>query len=179
VDEWHYTGFWIGNWIYRPEIGFIDHLYTQLGTESNYSATANLHNSQITTASANPFPACYVFTGLSQATASNNGETSATALKCFLNGVSLPTVSFLHRFPYRTDLVAPMSSLYLLGMAHVDNTVHFRMLTISTGTFLPKRSLAATIYSCLLRIWCLATDVISLSVSRPLPRNECSFRAVC
>jgi hypothetical protein len=31
-------------------IGFIDHLYTQLGTTSNYSAIANLHTSQITTA---------------------------------------------------------------------------------------------------------------------------------
>jgi hypothetical protein len=32
------------------DVGFTDHLYTRLGTTSNYSATANLHNSQITTA---------------------------------------------------------------------------------------------------------------------------------
>jgi hypothetical protein len=38
--------------------GFTDHLYTRLGTTSNYSATANLHNSQITTASAKPLPPC-------------------------------------------------------------------------------------------------------------------------
>jgi hypothetical protein len=31
-------GVWIGEWI--------DHLYTQLETTSNYSAIANLHNSQ-------------------------------------------------------------------------------------------------------------------------------------
>jgi hypothetical protein len=31
--------------------------YTQLGTTTNYIATANLHNSQITTALAKPFPA--------------------------------------------------------------------------------------------------------------------------
>jgi hypothetical protein len=35
--------------------GFIDHLYTRLGTISNYSATVNLHNLQITTAPANLF----------------------------------------------------------------------------------------------------------------------------
>jgi hypothetical protein len=29
--------------------GFIDHLHTQLGTTTNYSAIANPHNSQITT----------------------------------------------------------------------------------------------------------------------------------
>jgi hypothetical protein len=34
--------------------GFINHLYTQIGTTSNYSATANLHTS-ITTAPAKPF----------------------------------------------------------------------------------------------------------------------------
>jgi hypothetical protein len=52
------------------DIGFIDHLYTRLGTTSNYSATANLHNSQITSAPAKPFPACCVFTSRSLVTAS-------------------------------------------------------------------------------------------------------------
>jgi hypothetical protein len=35
--------------------GFIDHIYTPLGTTSNYSGIANLHNSQINTAPAKPF----------------------------------------------------------------------------------------------------------------------------
>jgi hypothetical protein len=35
--------------------GLIDHLYTQLGTTSNYNATANLPNSQNTTAPAKLF----------------------------------------------------------------------------------------------------------------------------
>jgi hypothetical protein len=35
--------------------GFIDHLDTRLETTSNYSATADLHNPQITTAPAKPF----------------------------------------------------------------------------------------------------------------------------
>jgi hypothetical protein len=39
---------WIGELI-------IDHLYTPLGTTSNYSAIANLHTLQITIALAKPF----------------------------------------------------------------------------------------------------------------------------
>jgi streptolysin S family bacteriocin protoxin len=57
---------------------FIDHLYTRLGITSNYSATANLHNSQITTAPAKPFSACCVFTSRSLAMASNSGDSSAS-----------------------------------------------------------------------------------------------------
>jgi hypothetical protein len=52
---WLQTGYGLVN-------GFTDHLYTQLVTTSNYSATGNLHNSQITTAPAKPFPDCCVFT---------------------------------------------------------------------------------------------------------------------
>jgi hypothetical protein len=37
--------------------GFIDHLYTQLGTISNYRSLADLHTLQITTTHAKPFPA--------------------------------------------------------------------------------------------------------------------------
>jgi hypothetical protein len=53
------------------------------------------------------------------------------------------------------------------------------VVTVAAGTYLPSRSLGSTVYSCLLRICCLATDVISLSLSRPLFRNEWCFRAVC
>jgi hypothetical protein len=45
---------------------------------SNYSATGNLHNLQITTAPDKQFPACCVFTRLSLRTASNTGEFSAS-----------------------------------------------------------------------------------------------------
>jgi hypothetical protein len=44
---WLQTGFGL-------EIGFIDHLYTQLGTTSNYSAITDLHTLRITTAEAKP-----------------------------------------------------------------------------------------------------------------------------
>jgi hypothetical protein len=58
--------------------GFIDRLYTQLGKTSNYSTTANLHISQITTAPAKHFPACCVFTSRSLAVASSSGDSSAS-----------------------------------------------------------------------------------------------------
>jgi hypothetical protein len=51
-------GVWIGG-------GFIDHLYTQLGTTSNYIATANLHASQIITKHTKSFAACCVVTSRS------------------------------------------------------------------------------------------------------------------
>jgi hypothetical protein len=60
--------------------------YTPLGTTSNYSASANLHNSQITAAPAKPFAACYVFTSCSLATASNSGDFSASVLTSLLSG---------------------------------------------------------------------------------------------
>jgi hypothetical protein len=63
--------------------GFIDHLYTRLETTSNYSATASLHNSQITTAPAKRFPVCCVFTSRSMATACNSGDSSASRAQVF------------------------------------------------------------------------------------------------
>jgi hypothetical protein len=68
---------------FRLVNGFIDHLYARLGTTSNYSVTANLHNSQITTAPGKPFSACCVFSGSSLATASNSGDSSASCLCCY------------------------------------------------------------------------------------------------
>jgi hypothetical protein len=41
--------------------GFIDHLYSPLGTAGNYRPTANVHNSQITTEPAKPFPSLLCF----------------------------------------------------------------------------------------------------------------------
>jgi hypothetical protein len=58
--------------------GFIDHLYTRLVITSNYSATINIHNSQITTALAKHFAACCLFTSRSLETASNSAGTSTS-----------------------------------------------------------------------------------------------------
>jgi hypothetical protein len=46
-------GVWIGEYIYWPFIH-------RLVSASNYNATANLYNSEITTATAKPFPAFYI-----------------------------------------------------------------------------------------------------------------------
>jgi hypothetical protein len=76
------------------EIGFSHHLTTQLVTTitSNYSAFANLHTLQITTAPAKFSPACCVLISRSLITASNSGNSSACALRCSLNDGSLKTV---------------------------------------------------------------------------------------
>jgi hypothetical protein len=155
--------------------GFIHHLYTQLGYISNYSAIANLHSLQINTAHSKSFPACCVFSW-SLVTASNSGDSSPSALKSSLKGRSLPTDSFLHRLPYRTDLVARI--LFLITPWHdLRMTTLIILVSVAVGTCLPSCCLAAAVYSCLLRICCLTTGVVPVTVSRPLPRNEC-FRAV-
>jgi hypothetical protein len=168
------TGVFIGS-----DIRFIDHLYIQLGTTGYYSAIADLHTSQITTAHAKFSPACCVFTSRSLLTASNSGDSSASALKSSLNGGGcLPTDTFLHRISHRTDLVTPIVSLITPQHGPCRQyTVHSRMPTVSAGTLSPSRFLAAAVYSCLIRICCLVTNTLLFYVSRPLPRNKC-FRAV-
>jgi hypothetical protein len=47
---------------FRFETGFIDHVNTRLATTFNYSAIANLHNLQITTAHATSFQSTVVST---------------------------------------------------------------------------------------------------------------------
>jgi hypothetical protein len=64
--------------VYKLADSFIDHLYTSLGTTSDDKATANLHNSQITTAPAKPFPACFASTSRSLPSASNSGDSSVS-----------------------------------------------------------------------------------------------------
>jgi hypothetical protein len=45
----------MSDYIFGFDIGFVDHLCTQFRTTSNYSAIANLYNSQITRATAKLF----------------------------------------------------------------------------------------------------------------------------
>jgi hypothetical protein len=58
--------------------GFIDHIYTQLGTTSNYNAIINLHTLQITAAITKSSPAFSVFNSHSLAMASNSEDSSAS-----------------------------------------------------------------------------------------------------
>jgi hypothetical protein len=67
--------------------GFSDYLYTRPETKSNYSATPNLHNSQITIAPSKPSLACSVFTRRSLAKTSN-GENSSASLAQALSSKS-------------------------------------------------------------------------------------------
>jgi hypothetical protein len=71
--------------------GFIDQFSSRLVTTYNYSAFTNLHTLQITRAHAKSYPACSVFTSSCLATAYNNVYSSASKLRSFLNGGSLPT----------------------------------------------------------------------------------------
>jgi hypothetical protein len=147
---------------------WIDRLYTRLGTTSSYNVTTNLHTSQIITTPTKPFPPCRVFTNRSLVTAYNSEDSSASALK-----------SFLYRLLYRTDSVAP--AFFLITPRYgprSQHIVHYHIITISAGTCSPSRSLSAAVYSYLLRIWWLSTDVIPLYVLWPMPRNERCFRAV-
>jgi hypothetical protein len=108
--------------------GFIDHLYTRLGTSSNYSAKANLHNSQITTAAAKHFPACYVFTRRSLITASNSGDSSASASKSSLNAGSISTDSVT------TDRIPGWRPFYT-NLLVFSSKAEFKLTTV-TASFL-------------------------------------------
>jgi hypothetical protein len=97
---------------------------------SNYSATANLHNSQIITAPAKPFPACCAFTSHSLATASKSGNSSASRAQVLL---------------YRNDLVVPL--VFLITPRHgphkkhpisKNNSIVARRF-VAPGTCLPSR----------------------------------------
>jgi hypothetical protein len=63
--------------------GFIEPIYTQLGTTSNYSAIANLHSLKIIASNTKSSPACSEFTSRFLVTASNSEYSSASALTPF------------------------------------------------------------------------------------------------
>jgi hypothetical protein len=82
------------------------------------------------------------------------------------NWLSTASNSFLHT-PLQISSTRPAQTT--LRSFPYDN--------VSAGMCLPRFSLAAAVYSGL-SIFCLATDVFPLSVSRPLRRNECCVRVV-
>jgi hypothetical protein len=65
-------------------MGFIDHLYIRLGTTSNYSVTANLHNLQMTTAQAKS--SRFALISIFLVTDLNNGDSSASMVKPLPDG---------------------------------------------------------------------------------------------
>jgi hypothetical protein len=60
---------------------FIDHLYTPLGTTSNYSATANLRTLQITASNIKIFQARTLFNSCFLVTDVNSGDSSASHIQ--------------------------------------------------------------------------------------------------
>jgi hypothetical protein len=82
--------------------GFIGHFNTRLVKTLNYSAIADLHTLQITTAHAKSFPVCSVFTRRFPVTASNSGHSSTASIK--------PS---LHRLPYNSDELDSDSEAYV------------------------------------------------------------------
>jgi hypothetical protein len=75
---------------------WIDTLCTPLGTTSNDSDKANLHNSQFPTLPTRSFPACCVFNSRSLATTSNSGDSLALRAQVLL---SQPPVQNSDQFP--------------------------------------------------------------------------------
>jgi hypothetical protein len=140
--------------------GFIDHFNTRHVTTLNFSAIVNLYTLQITTAHTKSFRSA--FTSLLPVTDLNDEDSLNAVIK-----------SFLHRLPYNrttSKLVSVITSRH--GTRR--NTVHYCTPSISLGTCLFRGHYPVTAvytYTRLLRICCLAGNVVSLFVSSSLPSN--------
>jgi hypothetical protein len=138
--------------------GFIDHFYTQLETTSNYSAIANLYTFQIITAPTKPFPACCVFMSRSLATASNNGNSSASRAQVLS---SQPPV----RNSCLTSLLLTYSVNWQLCR---PNYLQDNSSAQTTQTVSSSHSIVVESY---LPCRCLTMATVLLLVSRVLPSN--------
>jgi hypothetical protein len=129
----------------RRDMDWILNLLTPLVT-TNYIATANLHNSQFTTAHAKPFPAYCIFTCRPLATASNSGDSSAFRAQV------LPSSSLVQNCPPATPSTGLGSSLYSLAPDPTENTVYnyssiVACIYVVAGTCVPNRCLAIDVSS--------------------------------
>jgi hypothetical protein len=80
-------------WGFGLEIGFIDHFNVRLVTIFNYSASADFHTLQITTAHAKGCQSAAVSTGRSLKIASNSGDSSTDQVFSSQTPLQLPTDS--------------------------------------------------------------------------------------
>jgi hypothetical protein len=164
--------------------GFIGHLYTQLGTTSNYSVIANLHTIQITKACAKSFSACCVLTNRSLMTASNSEYSSASraqvilsltpvqnSLSIFNSSVAPSLLSLSCRAQLNcqtsTDSNAPV--LFCIITSHGPHRKHCSSIVacafLSAGTCLPSRCLETAV--CLF-VCCIATAVLVVCLATGL-----------
>jgi hypothetical protein len=110
----------------RRGMDWILDLLTPLRAASTFSATANLHTLQITTAPAKPLSACCSLTSRSLTTASNGGISSASRVQVLL---PQPPVQNSCQFPQLPTLNSlwiirsadPGFSLYSLGADQTEN----------------------------------------------------------
>jgi hypothetical protein len=140
------------------ETVFIDHFTTRIETTSNYSAITNIHTSQITTIHAKSFLACCVFTSRYLVTALSVEILQLSALKSSLNGGSVPTITFLHGLPYRTDSVAPV--VFLIAPRHAPRRRHRSFSYAGNVTRYPATGcITAFIRNLLPQQWTLFRDL--------------------
>jgi hypothetical protein len=116
---------------------FIDHFTSRHGTTSNFSAITYLHSLQITTTNTISSPPCNVFTSRFLVTASNSGDSSASALTPF------PALHYL-----ATQLLYKLVPLIALWHDHVE--IYF----LSLRACLPR--------SCVATVAARATENIAL-----------------
>jgi hypothetical protein len=158
--------FHIGTWRsnYRRGFGFIDHFNTRLVTTFHYSAIANLHTLQITTARATSFESA--FTSRFPVTDLNNGDSSTAQTK-----------SSLHRLPYDwlcyNWLASKLVSVITSRLRPTENTALLLLLKWFPWEriCLRRRYPVTAAYISLLKICCLAASFISLFISRSIPSN--------
>jgi hypothetical protein len=130
--------------------GFIDRLFTRLGTTSNYSATANLHNSQTITAPAKPFSSLLClhqpFPG--------NGFHQWRFFSCTRSGPPF-TAARAEFKSLSTELITP--TVLVLDSRHGPHKKHrssiVAFLSVTAGTCLP---------SCFPETYCLTSSIKNL-----------------
>jgi hypothetical protein len=83
-----------------------------------------------------------------------------------------PTKSSLHRLPYNSEFLLKLSSLKHLSTDRIENTIYCCISIVFVGTCLfAKALLSIGCVYLLIKICCLAADIVTLFVSRSLPSN--------
>jgi hypothetical protein len=113
--------------------------------------------------------------------APNSGDSSASSFKSFLNGGSLPTDTFLHRLPYRHDLVAPI--VYLTSPRHAQTipfiSYEYPLLRERVFRAVPYSGRLILLIKNLLpsngrrSVVCFAAVARNERVSKPFAKNGC------